>query len=146
MKTGGAQAPEDRKGGVTMIETGKPMTGPSQRYTARVAVFLAIFVLGVFYVKWDPYFHKAFLAAAHHSIGASIVSGNAPGAPAPSWHTALTYALSYGAAIWEALVVGLLVGAGVQTLVPRDWLLRVLGQRSYRSTLVAGLAAVPAMM
>jgi hypothetical protein len=146
VKTGATLAPGERKGGVTMIETGKTVPSSGQRYTARVAVFLAIFILGVFYVKWDPYFHKAFLAAAHHSIGASIVSGNSPTAPAPSWHTALTYALSYGAAIWEALVVGLLVGAGVQTLVPRDWLLRVLGQRSYRSTLVAGLAAVPAMM
>ncbi|MBX5465918.1 MAG: permease [Firmicutes bacterium] len=129
-----------------MLHSTETAPRPATSQAWRVVVFLAIFVLGVFYVKWDPYFHKAFVAAAHHTLGASIVSGKSNAPPAPSWQAAVSYALSYGAAIWQALVVGLLVGAGIQTLVPRDWLVRVLGGASYRGPLTAGLAAVPAMM
>jgi len=111
-----------------------------------VVLFTVIAVAGLFYAKWDPYYHKAFLAAAKHSIGASIVSGSAAAAPAPSWQAAIHFAISYGLAIWEALVVGLLVGAGVQVLLPRDWLLRVLGRAGFSSTAIGGLAAVPTMM
>jgi uncharacterized membrane protein YraQ (UPF0718 family) len=111
-----------------------------------VVLFTVIAVAGLFYAKWDPYYHKAFLAAAKHSIGASIVTGTAAAAPAPGWQAAIHYAISYGLAIWEALVVGLLVGAGIQVLLPRDWLLRVLGRAGFRSTAIGGFAAVPAMM
>jgi uncharacterized membrane protein YraQ (UPF0718 family) len=111
-----------------------------------VVLFTVIAVGGLFYAKWDPYYHKAFLAAAKHSIGASIISGTAAAAPAPGWQAAIHFAVSYGLAIWEALAVGLLVGAGVQVLLPRDWLLRVLGRAGFSSTAIGGLAAVPAMM
>jgi uncharacterized membrane protein YraQ (UPF0718 family) len=111
-----------------------------------VVLFTVIAVAGLFYVKWDPYYHKAFIAAAKHSIGASIVSGTSAAAPAPSWQAAIHFAVAYGLAIWEALVVGLLVGAGVQVLLPRDWLLRILGRAGFSSTAIGGLAAVPAMM
>lgn len=110
-----------------------------------VGVLLLIAVAGLFYVKWDPYFHKAFVAAAQHSIGASIVS-KTPTAPAAGWAAAWGFAVSYGKSIWEALVVGLLLGSGVQAVLPRSWLLRVLGGRQYRSVAVAGAAAVPSMM
>jgi uncharacterized protein len=45
--------------------------------TLRWAVFLAIAIVGLFYVKWFPYYNKAFLAAANHSIGNSILMGTA---------------------------------------------------------------------
>ncbi len=109
-------------------------------------VFLLLAVLGIFYVKWDPYFHKVFVAAAHHSIGASILSGSAAAAPAAGWKAAWDYTVAYGKDIWEALVVGLVLGAGVQALLPRTWLLRVLGGKRYRGIAVGGLAAVPSMM
>ncbi|CAB3734382.1 hypothetical protein LMG27174_06108 [Paraburkholderia rhynchosiae] len=34
-------------------------------------VFLAIAVVGLFYVKWFPYYNRAFVAASQHSIGKS---------------------------------------------------------------------------
>lgn len=109
-------------------------------------VFLLLAVLGIFYVKWDPYFHKVFVAAAHHSIGASIVSGSGAAAPTAGWKAAWDYTIAYGKDIWEAMVVGLVLGAGVQALLPRNWLLRVLGGTRYRGVAVGGLAAVPSMM
>jgi len=40
-----------------------------------IVVFFALAILGLFFVKWSPYYAKGFLAAEHHSIGTSIVSG-----------------------------------------------------------------------
>lgn len=119
---------------------------PNRGAAWKMVIFLAILVLGIFYVKWDPYSHKAFIAASTHSLGASIVSGTSAAPPAVGWHAAIRYALLYGKEIWEAFLVGLLVGAGVQTLVPRNWLIRVLGRGRYKSTVVAGVASIPAMM
>ncbi|HML29918.1 MAG TPA: permease, partial [Hyphomicrobium sp.] len=53
--------------------------------TLRWTVFLALLIVGLFYVKWFPYYNKAFLAAEHHSIGNSILMGTASSPPAASW-------------------------------------------------------------
>ncbi len=111
-----------------------------------IAIFLVLAIGGLFYVKWFPLFNKAFVAASKHSIGASIVSGTSNAPPAFSFAAAWDYALAYGADIWTAIVLGLLLGSAVQTLVPRDWLLKVLGTSGAKSSTVAALAAVPSMM
>ena len=38
-------------------------------------IFAVVAVVGLFYVKWDPYYAKAFVAAAKGSIGSSIITG-----------------------------------------------------------------------
>ncbi|WP_426271228.1 permease [Dyella kyungheensis] len=114
--------------------------------TARFLVFVLLAVAGLFYVKWHPYYGRAFTAAAQHSIGHSILMGDASSAPAPSWSAALGYALAYGKAIWQAMVLGLLLGSGVQALLPVHWVARVLGGRGFNSVLAGGLLAVPGMM
>jgi uncharacterized membrane protein YraQ (UPF0718 family) len=111
-----------------------------------VVLFVCVLVAGLYYVKWHPYYHKALLAAAKHSIGNSIIAGKAAAPPAVGWRAAWDYTVTYVQSIWQALVVGLLVGSGVQALLPRTWLLRVLGRTGFASTAIAGLAAVPAMM
>ena len=111
-----------------------------------MALFVVVALVGLYIAKWHPYYGKAFAVAAKHSLGASIVSGKSAVAPAVGWHAAWTYALTYGKSIWKALVVGLLMGSGVQALLPRAWLLRVLGSGRFRATAVAGLVAVPSMM
>jgi len=111
-----------------------------------IAAFTVIAVGGLFYAKWEPYYHKAFLAAAKHSIGGSIISGHASAPPPASWHAAVEYALAYGKAIWQAMIVGLLVAAGVQTLLPRQWLVRILGRMNFGSVAVAGAASAASMM
>ncbi|MET1045143.1 MAG: permease [Hyphomicrobium sp.] len=112
----------------------------------RWTVFLTVLVIGLFYVKWFPYYNKAFLAAEHHSIGNSILMGTANAAPAPSWDAALGYALAYGKAIWQAMVLGLLLGSAIQALLPADWISRVLGRTGFGSVATAGLLSVPGMM
>ena len=43
----------------------------------RIAILLIVAIVGLFYVKWMPYYHKAFLALANHSIGKSMLMGTA---------------------------------------------------------------------
>jgi uncharacterized membrane protein YraQ (UPF0718 family) len=109
-------------------------------------VFLVIAVIGLFYVKWFPYYSRAFVAAANHSIGSSILMGTAATAPEPSWDAALGYALAYGKAIWQAMVLGLLLGSAVQALLPAEWIARLLGNTGFSSVARGGLLSIPSMM
>ncbi|MGF6710434.1 uncharacterized membrane protein YraQ (UPF0718 family) [Luteibacter sp. W1I16] len=114
--------------------------------TVRWSVWLLLAIAGLFYVKWYPYYGRAFVAADQHSIGHSILMGDLASAPAPSWNAAIDYALAYGKAIWKAMVLGLLLGSGVQALLPVNWVRRTLGNRGFGSTLAGGLLGVPGMM
>src|SRR5574337_262320 len=105
------------------------MTHPSPQRTHAalgIALFFLIAVVGLFYVKWSPYYSRAFTAAETHSIGQSILSGSATTPPAPSLHAALDYARAYGLAIWKALVLGLLLGSALDVLEPRQWVVHLL--------------------
>lgn len=112
----------------------------------RVVVFLVLATVGLFYVKWLPYYNRAFVAAAEHSIGNSILMGTAAVPPAPSWDAALGYAISYGKAIWQAMVLGLLLGSAIQVLLPADWVARALGKTGFGSVVAAGALSIPSMM
>ncbi len=105
-----------------------------------------IAVVGLFYVKWFPYYHRAFTAASHHSIGTSILMGTAASAPEPSLKAALDYAMAYGKAIWQALVLGLLLGSAVQALLPPRWVAKALGGTGFGSVAAGGLMSLPGMM
>jgi uncharacterized membrane protein YraQ (UPF0718 family) len=111
-----------------------------------VTLFVVLAVAGLTYVKWFPYYNKGLLAASHHAIGASILMGKAARPPAPSVAAAISYGLAYGKSIWQALVLGLLLGSGVQALLPPDWVAKALGGRRFGSALAGGLLALPGMM
>lgn len=115
-------------------------------YVRGFGILLVIAIVGLYIVKWNPYFHRAFSAAANRSIGASIVSGKAVAAPAPSFQAAIDYGLAYFKAIWQALALGLLLAATLETLVPRDWIARVLGKTGFSTSALGGLIALPGMM
>ncbi|ARP89423.1 hypothetical protein CAL14_03220 [Bordetella genomosp. 9] len=111
-----------------------------------IAVFLLIAIAGLFYVKWLPYYNRAWAAAANHTIGSSILMGGADSAPPPSFDAAIGYAIAYGKAIWQAMVLGLLLGSAVQALIPRGWIVRALGGTGLGSVVAGGLMALPGMM
>src|SRR5437016_588676 len=58
----------------------------------------------------------------------------------------LTRTLNYFLVIWPALVFGILISAAVSTFVSPQWLSRLLGRRSLRSQVFAGLAGAPLML
>ncbi len=141
----------------TVIFLTQPMDGESRRrpgsqlFSNRpwlwgVIVFVAAVGLGLYYVKWMPYFNRAFVAATHHSIGASILTGKDTAPPAVGWQAAWSYTIAYFKSVWQAVILGLLIGSGVQALLPCSWLMRVLGHPRFASTAIAGLASVPSMM
>ena len=111
-----------------------------------VVFFAVLLIGGLYYVKWGPYYHRAFVAATEHSIGLSIVSGEVATPPPPSIEAALSYAWAYGKSIWQAMVLGLLLGAGVQALIPRDWLVALLGSMKFSHIALAGLISTSGMM
>ncbi len=115
------------------------------RYAGFV-ILAVVAVIGLAYVKWAPYYAKAFFAQSHHAIGDSILSGKSAAAPAASWSAALDFAFAYGKAIWQALVLGLLLGSGIKVLLPRAWMGRMLGRLGMRNVALGSLFALPCMM
>lgn len=124
------------------------MTGQSSSQAAtpiqwwKPALFFLVVIVGLWYVKWQPYYGKAFTAAETHSIGKSILAQ----ADANPWQAALDYAMIYFLAVWKAAVLGVILGSLIQVLIPRDWLLRTLGQSRFRGTLLGTLFSLPGMM
>lgn len=106
------------------------------------ALFFLVVIVGLWYVKWQPYYGKAFTAADTHSIGKSILAQ----AEDNPLRAALDYAMVYFLAVWKAAVLGVLLGSLIQVLIPRDWLLRTLGQPRFQGTLLGTLFSLPGMM
>jgi len=106
------------------------------------ALFFLVVIVGLWYVKWQPYYGKAFTAADTHSIGKSILAQAAEN----PWRAALDYAMIYFLAVWKAAVLGVLLGSLIQVMIPRDWLMRTLGQPRFRGTLFGTLFSLPGMM
>ncbi len=107
---------------------------------------LLLAVVGLFIVKWQPYYLRAFTAANNHSIGTSIVTGTSAAPPEASLSAAWDYARVYFLAIWQAMVLGLLLAATIETSVPRDLLVRWLGAGTGRSSVLGGVLSLPGMM
>jgi uncharacterized membrane protein YraQ (UPF0718 family) len=105
-------------------------------------LFILVAAIGLYYVKWSPYYLKAFSAAEHHSIGASILNDQQASPVA----AALAYAKVYFLAIWKAAALAMILGSLIQVLIPQDWLLRMFGRAGFASTLRGGLFALPGMM
>jgi uncharacterized membrane protein YraQ (UPF0718 family) len=119
------------------------------RMLAGVLVAGALALLVLTWAKWLPYGTRtAGLAADHTWPGSSILDvGGVRSGDAPSWSAATSFTWAYVQAVWKALVAALLIGAALQTLVPRTWLLRVLNRRGRLSSAAAGgLAGMPSMM
>ncbi|POT54976.1 hypothetical protein C3432_24080 [Citrobacter amalonaticus] len=106
------------------------------------ALFFLVVIVGLWYVKWQPYYGKAFTAAETHSIGKSILAQ----AETNPWRAAWDYAMVYFIAVWKAAVLGVILGSLIQVLIPRNWLLRTLGQSRFRGTLFGTLFSLPGMM
>jgi uncharacterized membrane protein YraQ (UPF0718 family) len=109
-----------------------------------IITFVIITIAGLSYVKWWPYYLKAIRAIEQHSIGSSLLTGSYEDklSMAAAWE----YAGVYFKSIWKAAVLGILLGSLVQVLLPSQWLQRVLGKATFRSTLYGGVASIPGMM
>lgn len=105
-------------------------------------VFFIVLIGGLFYVKWSPYYKKVFFAAENHNIGNSVLLqiDNTP------LLAAIDYAKIYFLSVWQAALLGLILGSLVQVLIPRNWLLKTLGKTNVSSVFWGTFFALPAMM
>ena len=113
---------------------------------AGTLAFIALAIVGLFIVKWFPYWNKAHVAAATGAIGSSIVSGKGVAPPVAGLAAAWQYTIAYFNAVWMAVVLALLLGSSIQVFVPRRWLLRMLGARNAQSAAIAGALSLGGMM
>ena len=111
----------------------------------KVMVFTLVTIIGLAYVKWIPYYFKVIFAQSHHSVGGSILSRVGVGSFA-SWNAAVGYAITYGQAVWPALVLGLVLASGVKVLMPHQWVNAMLGRLGFGSVAFGSLLAIPCMM
>lgn len=111
-----------------------------------VGLLVVIAVVGLIIVKWEPYYLRAFTTATTHALGASIISGAEATPPAASLQAAWDYAYAYFLQIWQAMVLGLLLAATIESSVPRDLLVRLLGTPGARTAALGGLLSLPGMM
>ena len=124
------------------------MTGQSSSQAAtpfqwwKPALFFLVVIIGLWYVKWQPYYGKAFTAAETHSIGKSILAQAETSPLQAAWD----YAMVYFLAVWKAAVLGVLLGSLIQVLIPRHWLMRTLGQPRFQGTLLGTIFSLPGMM
>ncbi|MHC1562430.1 permease [Actinomycetospora sp. C-140] len=107
--------------------------------------FGALVVAGLLWAKWAPYWVKVPSVAGSHSLGSSILTGGAPAPPGVSLAAGLRFAGTYFLAIWPALVVGLVLAAAVQTVLPAAWITRVLG-RGVGGGVRGSALALPSLM
>lgn len=120
--------------------------GPDRRLLVGVLVAAALFVTGFTWSKWWPYVVKIDgLAATREWDGGALLD---VARDAPNWWTgAWEFTLAYTDSVWKALVVGLLIAAAIDALLPRQWLLRVLtGRNATGGAAIAGAASMPSMM
>lgn len=118
----------------------------SRRATfAALAVVVVVVAVGLSWAKWLPYAQRAGAVAASGSWkGSSILT---TGAGEDPFVRAWDFTLTYGAAVWKALLVALVVAAVVDVLVPRRRLVRALGRRTpVGGATAGGLASLPGMM
>jgi uncharacterized membrane protein YraQ (UPF0718 family) len=103
-------------------------------------------VAGLVWAKYLPYSVKVPAVLADRDLGTSIVTGDAGSAPAVSLSAGWEFARTYFLAVWKALVVGLVLAAAVQVMLPAGWLRRVLSGSGVLGGVRGGLAAVPTLM
>ena len=121
-------------------------THDKRKYILFPLLFLIVVCVGLYIVKWNPYYGKAFIAAAKGSIGSSILTAGQSAPPPVGWEAAIAYAKVYFDAVWKAVILGLLLGSLVQVLIPRIWVARILGGNSLKDILFATASALPGMM
>src|SRR5437763_13840598 len=99
--------------------TRAPAPNRRAEYLLGFGLLLLIAVVGLFIVKWSPYWARAFTVAGTHTLGNPIMYGGETAPPDASLAAALDYAQRYFLAVWQAMVLGLLMADTIESVVPR---------------------------
>lgn len=120
--------------------------GVDRRVLTGVVVAAALFVVGLLWAKWWPYVVKIDGLADTRAWDGGALVDIARDAPT-WWQGAWEFTVAYTDAVWKALLVGLLIAAAIDALLPRERLRRALaGRSSTAGAAIAGAASLPGMM
>ena len=122
---------------------------PERSAVLGVLGFVALTAALLWWAKWSPYTGRTVeLVDSRAWSGTSLLAGaGIEAGSGPSLSAGVAFTRVYATAVWQAVLVGLVMAAAVQTFVPRGWLVRVLSaRRSSSSALLGGLASTPSMM
>lgn len=116
------------------------------RWFVGIAVTAVVVVVGLVWAKWWPYALKIEGLAGSRAWDGSALVDVARDAPT-WWQGAWDFTLAYSLAVWKALLVGLLIAAAIDALLPRERLARAFADRGSTSgAAIAGAASLPSMM
>jgi uncharacterized membrane protein YraQ (UPF0718 family) len=94
-----------------------------------------------------PYLHKLHVVDTTGAYpGKDVLAKAGAAGAAPSLSGALAFLEAYAVAVWPALVAALTMAAAIESLLPRHWLLALLGRDGALGRLSGGVAALPSMM
>jgi hypothetical protein len=111
------------------------------------AVFVVVAVAGLTWAKWWPYGHKLVALVGTHTWSGSSPLLSGVGGRVWSWSGGWRFTVAYGESVWMALVVGLLVAAGVEVLLPRARVVAALtGRRGWTAHVAGAGLSLPCMM
>lgn len=125
-----------------------PRTGPGldRRVVIGAVVTAGLVVVGLLWAKWWPYAVKIDGLAGSRAWDGGALVDVARDAPT-WWQGAWEFTVAYTDAVWRALLVGLLIAAAIDALLPRERLRRFLaGRSSTTGATIAGAASLPSMM
>lgn len=118
----------------------------NRRIVVGVVIAAAVFAVGLAWAKWWPYAVKVDGLAASRAWDGGALVDIARDAPT-WWQGAWEFTVAYTDAVWKALLVGLLIAAAIDALLPRERLRRALtGRSSTVGAAIAGAASLPSMM
>ncbi|WP_210651092.1 permease [Nocardioides sp. SYSU D00065] len=118
---------------------------PTRAGIAGLLALTVVFTVGFAWSKWVPYWDRTLALDAVPAWPSPPIFDAA--GDVPSLRGTWDFTVAYLDAVWRAVLVGLLVAAAVDALVPRGWVTRVLNRRSPVGQAAAGGAAsLPSMM
>lgn len=130
----------------TAPATRGPSRGSLRTATILTAGLVVVAILGFVWSKWVPYAIRIDGLVDTHAWEGGALLAVAEEASSP-WMAAWDFSIAYTEAVWKALLVGLVIAAGIDALVPKAWIRRALTRRTSASgAAVAGAACVPSMM
>lgn len=110
-----------------------------------LAVLISVLLVGLLWSKWVPYWGYMGQAGddaqwpgtdVFEAVGGTVTLEGA-------W----AFTLAYFSAVWKALLVAVLVAAVIDSMVPRDWMMRLMNRASsLRQSSMGALLSLPTMM
>lgn len=110
-----------------------------------LAVLTGVLLIGLLWSKWVPYWgYMSGAGGATEWPGADLFGSVDE---TVTLEGAWSFTLAYFSAVWKALVVAVLTAAIIDSMIPRDWMVRLMNRAtSLRQASMGAMISLPTMM